>query len=281
MLYSLIQKEFLKVFTKTRTYIGFIAIIILIPLTYIGIKFDQGRFITDSPDFEFLKQNFLILGNLINGYFVAQIVMFFLMVHIPFLIALVAGDQVAGEATAGTLRMILIRPPSRNQIMFAKAAVTVIYTTLLVLFLAVFSLGLGVIMFGSGELLVLEKGLIILSKSQALTSFIFAYAFSILAMNVVAGLAFLFSVLVENAIGPIVGTMAIVVISMIISETPIHLFEQIKPYLFTTYTNAWQKAFLSPIPLSEIVSDAGCLMVFFIIFFGLAFIIFNKKDILS
>lgn len=281
MLYSLIQKEFLKVFTKPRTYIGFLAIIVLIPLTYIGIKFDQGRFITDSPNFEFLKQNFLILGNLINGYFVAQIVMFFLMVHIPFLIALVAGDQIAGEATAGTLRMLLIRPPSRYQIMLVKAAVTVIYTTLLVLFLAVFSLGLGMIMFGSGELLVLEKGFIILTKSQAFRSFIIAYAFSVLAMNVVAGLAFLFSVLVENAIGPIVGTMAIVVISVIISETPIHLFEQIRPYLFTTYTNAWQKAFLSPMPLSEIVSDAACLMVFFIIFFGLAFIIFNKKDILS
>ncbi len=281
MLYSLIQKELQKNFTKPRTYIGFIAIIILIPLTYIGIKFDQGRFITESPGFEFLEQNFLILGNLINGYFVAQIVMFFLMVHIPFLIALVAGDQVAGEATAGTLRMILIRPPSRIQIMLAKAAVTVIYTTLLVLFLAVFSLGLGIIMFGRGELLVLEKGFIVLTKSQALASFVIAYVFSILAMNVVAGLAFLFSVLVENAIGPIVGTMAIVVVSVIISETPIHLFEQIKPFLFTTYANAWQKAFLSPTPFTEIIFDASCLMIFFVIFFSFAFIIFNKKDILS
>ncbi|MBD3289902.1 ABC transporter permease subunit, partial [candidate division KSB1 bacterium] len=251
MLYTLIRKEILKVFTKPRTYIGFIAIVILIPLTYIGIKLDQGRFITESPGFKFMAENFLILGNVINGFFVSQIVMFFLMVHIPFLIALVAGDQIAGEATSGTLRMMLVRPPSRLQFLLSKAAVTIIYTTLLVFFLAIFSLSLGIAMFGTGELLVLDKGFVVLSASQAVKSFIIAYGFSVLAMNVVAGLAFLFSVLVENAIGPIVGTMAVVVISVIISETPIPLFEQIKPYLFTTYSNAWKKAFSVPLPASD------------------------------
>ena len=38
-----------------------------------------------------------------------------LWIHIPFLISLVAGDQLAGEGTAGTYRILLIRPPSRRR----------------------------------------------------------------------------------------------------------------------------------------------------------------------
>jgi len=278
---KLIQLEWIKTFGKWRTYIGFFAITVLLPLTYIGMKYDQGGFITNSPAFKILEQNFFIIGNIFNGFFVSQLMMYLLMVHIPFLIALVAGDQVAGEATGGTLRMILVRPPSRLQIISAKAIISLLYSTLLVLYLALISIGLGVIMFGTGDLLVLDKGFLILTKYQAIESFVVAYLLAILAMSVVASLAFLLSVLVENAIGPIIGTMAIIVVSVIISETPIALFIKIRPYLFTTYTNAWKNAFLLPVPTNEILQAIFFLFLFMFLFFGIAFIIFNRKDILS
>jgi len=281
ILFKLIRLEWIKTFRKLRTYIGFIAITVLLPLMYIGLKFDQGRFLTNNPAFKMLEQNFFLVGNLLNGFFVSHLAMFFLMVHIPILIALVAGDQVAGEATAGTLRMILIRPPSRLKIITAKAAISLIYTTMLVLFLAIFSLTMGVAMFGTGDLLVMEKGLLILSQKQAIVSFLIAYPLAILAMSVIAALAFLLSVLVENAIGPIIGTMAIVIVSVIISETPISLFEKIKPFLFTTYTKVWQKAFFNPCPVGEIASSVLYLFLFLALFLGVAFFIFNRKDVLS
>jgi len=280
-MFKLIQLEWTKTFNKLRTYIGFMAILALLPLMFIGIKLDQGRFLMDNPAFKILEQNFFLVGNLINGFFVSHLAMYFLMVHIPILIALVAGDQVAGEATAGTLRMILSRPPSRLKIITAKAAISLIYTALLVLFLAVFSLGMGIAMFGTGDLLVLEKGFLILSQNQAMMRFLIAYPLAILAMSVIAALSLLLSVLVENAIGPIIGTMAIVIVSVIISETPISLFEKIKPFLFTTYTKVWQKAFLNPIPVGEIFSWVIYLVIFMILFFGIAFFVFNRKDVLS
>lgn len=278
---KLIQLEWIKTFSKWRTYIGFIALSVVLPLTYIGMKFDQGGFVRNSPAFKMLEQNFFIIGNIFNGFFVSQLMMYSLMVHIPFLIALVAGDQVAGEATGGTLRMILVRPPSRLQIISAKAIISLIYSTMLVMFLAVGSIFLGLIMFGAGDLLVLDKGFLILTQYQAIKSFILAYLLAILAMSVVASLAFLLSVLVDNAIGPIIGTMAIIIVSVIISETPLALFMKIRPYLFTTYTNIWKKAFLLPLPTNEILSAIIFLFLFMFFFFGLAFIIFNKKDILS
>jgi len=280
-MFRLIHLEWIKTFRKGRTYIGFIAISVLLPLVFIGLNLDKGRFLTGSTSYGLLENNFYIMGNLLNGFFVSQLVMYSLMVHIPFFIALVAGDQVAGEATSGTLRMVLIRPPSRLKLITAKAAISLVYTVMLVLCLAVLSLGLGIIIFGTGDLLVRAEGLLILSKEQALCRFLVAYPLAMLAMGVVAALALLLSVLVENAIGPIIGTMAIVVISVIISETPISLFERIRPFLFTTYTKVWEMAFLDPVPLYDIVLSIMYLLLYMLIFFGAAFIIFQRRDILS
>ena len=280
-MFRLVKLEWIKTFHKIRTYIGFLSICMVMPLVFIGLKLEQGRFLTSSPAYRILEENFFIGGNLLNGFFVSQLIMYSLMVHIPFFIALVAGDQVAGEATAGTLRMVLIRPPSRWKILAAKAVITLVYTVLLVLCLAVLSLGLGTILFGVGDLLVREEGLLILSQKQAICRFLFAYPLAVLAMGVVAALALLLSVLVENAIGPIIGTMAIVVVSFIVSETPISLFEKISPFLFTTHTRVWQLAFLDPLPLNEIATSIAYLLIHIVLFLGAAFIIFQRRDILS
>lgn len=277
----LIRLEWIKTFSKGRTYIGFIAICVVLPLLYIGLKLDKGRFLTGSSGYNLLEQNFYLIGDLLNGFFVSQLVMYSLMVHIPFFIALVAGDQVAGEAAAGTLRMVLTRPPSRLKLLIAKSSISLIYTAMLVLCLAVLSLGLGVILFGAGDMLVRTEGLLILSKQQAVCRFFIAYPLAILSMGVVASLAFLLSVLVENAIGPIIGTMAIVVIFLVISETPLSLFERIRPFLFTTYSNVWQKAFLDPIPWHDMIPAVAYLLLYMLLFFGAAFVIFVRKDILS
>jgi ABC-2 type transport system permease protein len=279
--YKLIRLEWIKTFGKWRTYIGFIAIFIVLPFLYIGLKLDRGRFLTSSSGFSYLEQNFLIVGNLLNGYFVSQLVMYFLMVHVPFFIALVAGDQIAGEATAGTLRMILIKPPSRIKILTSKAIITIIYTIMLVISLAILSLGLGIILFGTGDMLVRTEGLLIIPENEIIYRFMISYLLAIIAMGAVAALAFLLSVMVENAIGPIIGTMAIIVVCLIISETPISLFEKIRPFIFTSYTTAWQMAFLDPIPYNDILFAVLYLFIYMLIFFVAAFAIFDRKDVLT
>ena len=58
-----------------------------------------------------------------DGWFVSNMVMNALFVHVPFLILLVAGDIFAGEATSGTYRILLTRPPSRTRIFSVKALI--------------------------------------------------------------------------------------------------------------------------------------------------------------
>ncbi|HVO75352.1 MAG TPA: ABC transporter permease subunit [Ignavibacteriaceae bacterium] len=277
---ALINIEIYKIFKKWRTYISFIAIGVLIPIIHIAMMI-EGEHSLDYMTRN-LKQSFIFVGNLLNGYLISYLILNSLVVHIPFLITLVAGDLLAGEATAGTYRILITRPVSRFKITSSKFLAGIFYTCLLVLFLAIMSLGLGILIFGQGELIVIKSsGIIIFARGDIFWRFLTAYAFASLSMSVVAGLAFLFSSLVENAIGPIVATMAIIIIFIIISAIDVSFFQAIKPYLFTTYMNSWRLLFDNPLNINEILSSVLILLGHVAAFFFAAAYIFNKKDILS
>jgi ABC-2 type transport system permease protein len=100
-------------------------------------------------------------------------------------------------------------------------------------------------------------------------------------MWTVASLAFLFSSLVENGIGPIVGTMSVIIVFYIISNVPVDLFTHIKPYLFTTYLNTWQNVLEEPIAWNAAIKSFAILGGFTVGFYLLTWYIFTKKDILT
>ena len=93
---TLVNIELYKIFKKWRTYIGFIAIAVLVPVIQLAMLAEGER----SLDFmtRNLQQSFVFVGNLLNGYLISYIILNSLVVHIPFLIALVTGDLLAGEA---------------------------------------------------------------------------------------------------------------------------------------------------------------------------------------
>ena len=280
MIFTLIRIELLKIFRKWRTYIGFIAIGILVPLLHLAMYLEGQKsleFITRG-----LRDSFILVGNLLNGYWISYIILNALTIHIPFLITLVAGDLLAGEATAGTYRILLTRPISRMQIVTSKFLSGLIYTSSLILFLAFMSLAAGLIIFGSGELIVTgDQSIIIFEKSDILWRFFLAYGFAILSMMVVCSLAMFFSSLVENAIGPIVATMAVIIIFIILSAFDVEILRDIRPYLFTNYMLDWRGFFDDPLDLAEITKSVLVLSGHIIIFFTATSLIFHKKDILS
>ncbi len=191
---DLVRIELYKIFKKWRTYIGFLAIAVIVLVIEIALLVEGEnylRFLTRN-----LESIFVFEGNFLNGYLISFIVMGAIGIHIPFLITLVAGDLLAGEATAGTYRMLLTRPITRMQLLSAKVMAGTIYTILMVLFLAVVSLGLGVILFGTGELIVITDVLIIFAREDILWRFMIAYGIATLSMMVVTSMAFFFSSLV-------------------------------------------------------------------------------------
>jgi ABC-2 type transport system permease protein len=276
---SLFRQEMIKTAFKWRTYIGFAAIAVVVPLIQFGFKIEGGGMIRALT--RGISQDFLLFGNLFNGYFLTHFIMNGLWIHIPFLITLVAGDMLAGEATGGTFRLLLTRPVSRTRILATKYLVALLYTTSLVVFLGILSLVLGVSLFGTGDLIVPGKDLLILPESDVPPRLLLAFVLATVSMWSVSSLAFLLSSLVENAIGPIIGSMAVIIVCLLISTIDLTLFTAVKPYLFTTYMNVWKMATEDPLPIGDILQSVGVLLAYCAGFFGLSWVIFVRKDILS
>lgn len=293
-MFRLLQIELFKIFKRPRTYISFAAIAAMILIIQLGLKFDGKSYL--QLLMSGISDSFYVPYEMIlNGYLVAFVILNTLLIQVPLLIALVAGDVVAGEANMGTLRLLVTKPVSRTELMLAKYAASVVYTVLLLIWMALLALFLSMLFFGTNDMLIARNDVMEqISKNDILWRYIAAFGYAAVALSTVAALAFLLSVFAENSIGPIVSTISIVVVLTILSEMKIPLYDNtVKPYLFTSHMLAWKGFFYSKangdgqaIPgsienLPAILRSLGILLSYIVLFVSSAVIVFRKKDILS
>jgi len=278
-MFKLISIELYKIFSKGRTYIGIGAIVIIVLSIVLGAYF-EGEEILDFAIMN-LKDTFIFEGKLINGYFIGYLVLNTLWIHIPILVALVAGDLLAGEANSGTFRVILTRPISRTKLLIAKFIAGWAYVLVLVLLMALLSLGLGLIVFGKGDLVVFRNNLSIFSSDDLIWRFACAFGYGILTMTTVAALAYFLSAFAENSIGPIIGSIAIIIGITIISTVGYTLLRPINKFLFTTYLPSWQLFFEFDLNIAKIIRAVAIQIAYIFVFLSITFFYFRKKDILT
>lgn len=276
---NLVRAELYKIFRKGRSYIGFGAIAFIVFVIQIALFVDGESYLELGT--QSLKESFTFQGNLLNGYLSVFIILSSLWVHIPFLIALVAGDLIAGEAAAGTLRILLIRPISRTQIISAKFTAILIYVLAIVVFMAVLSIGTGLLIFGEGDLFVMKDMLYIFESSDVMWRIVASFAFSFLSMSMVASLAFMLSALVDSSLGPIIMTMSIIIVFMIVSSIDLSIFRAVKPFMFTSYMGAWREFFSDPVDWHKVYKASFALLAHIFIFLGFTIMYFKRKDILT
>jgi ABC-2 type transport system permease protein len=276
---TLFWNEVVKTYSKWRSSIAFIAILIVVPLVLVAMKLQGAAMVKTMA--RGIAPDVLPLERFLNGYFVTAVVMNALWIHIPFLLTLGAGDQLAGEAAAGTFRLMLVRPVSRTRVLMAKFLTTLFYTFTVVLFLVALSVLLGILLFGTGPLLMPGKTLAILPTEAVPLRLVFACLLATWGMWAVASLTFFFSSLADNALGPILGTMAVLIIFYVIGAIPLDLFRNLRPLLFTSYLDIWQKALEDSIAWGELLRSGAVLGASSIGFYLMAWYIFIRKDILT
>lgn len=276
---NLINIELGKIFRRPRSYIGIIAIAFVTALIHIGIYWEGENmldFIINN-----LKKNFYFQGNLMNGYLITYIILNSLWIHLPLLIVIVTGDLVAGESNMGTFRLILTRPVSRISLLTSKYFSGIVYSTLMVFFIALVSLIPGILVFGKGDLIVLGNSINIFAEDDVMWRFLYAFSFGVLSMATVTSLSFLLSTFSSNSLGPIITTMVIIIAFNVISTINVGIFRAIRPFIFTTYLNAWRYFFEFNINYKEVIYSLIILLIHNVVFFGAAILFFNRKDILT
>jgi ABC-2 type transport system permease protein len=299
MFIKLLKIELFKIAKRPRTYISFGALAVLVFLIQLALKANGEEFvdllIANQGDTFVLPKK-----EIMNGYFVCFIILNMLLIHIPLLVALIAADQISGEANMGTLRFMVGRPVSRWQIILSKYVASVIYIMIMLIWLALIGLFLSNAIFGVNDLYIgRQYDVLIIEKTDIMWRYLLAFLFATLALSVIAALAILLSVFSENSIGPIVATTAVVIVLTIIQQLTVPIFENtITPWLFTSHMLGW-KGFFYPQTFNIIGETTGpvikgtiergnalyksiaILAGYIVLFLSIAIYRFNKKDILS
>ncbi len=199
-MWSLVRIELFKVFRKPRTYIAFAAVMAIVGLIQLGFYVDGKNYL--SFGMQSLSESFDVEGKILNGYLMGYIILQTLLVHVPLLIALVAGDMISGEANMGTLRLLVSRPRSRQGLLMGKFIASCIYTVALLLWMAVWALGVSVLLFGADDMLILKSEVVTqVLRSDVLWRYVAAFGFATLSMITVAALAFLLSLVLPADLG--------------------------------------------------------------------------------
>lgn len=278
--FRLTAAELRKIAAKPRSYIGFIAITVIVSLIHFAMYVDGLNYISfiTAP----VQGSFSLEGNILNGNLVCFIILQTLILQIPLLVALVTGDLVSGEAAMGTLRVILTRPVGRTELLLAKFSAGAVYTFILLIWLGIIALLLGLLIFGPGDLIVFKsEEIVILRGTDTLWRFGCALSAAFISLLVVASFSIALSCFTDNSIGPIISTMAVIILFTIIGTMEIPVFDRIKPFLFTTHMVIWRNFFDEPVNTVQILTSLGILTLHIVVFLSIAILKFRKKDILS
>ncbi len=288
-----LQIEVYKIFKRPRTYIAFAVISAIILLIQVALKFGGEEYA--GLMMSGLKETFEVpTDEILNGYMVCYIVLNLLLVHVPILVALIAGDMISGEANMGTLRLLITKPVSRTQLLLVKFMAACIYTILLLIWVAVLSLLVSILLFGTNQLFVpREFGVNIISTADIFWRYLAAFVFASIGLVTVAALAFMLSAFADNSIGPIVATVCIIIVFTILTQMQIPFYDEtVKPYLFTTHMLGWKGFFYvkgddgvtvdgSIENFRSIVRSGLILLAYSALFISVAIWYFRKKNIMS
>lgn len=141
-----------------------------------------------------------------------------LPVFLPLAIAVVAGDAVAGEAGAGTLRYLLSIPVSRTRLLVVKSLGVLVFAAVGVLVVTVCGLVVGALLFGVDGFTLLSGDTVSVTNGLGRSAGVAAYAF--VDLIGLAAIGLFFSTLTEVPVGAMAGTVVSAITFAVLDSVP-------------------------------------------------------------
>ena len=200
-----------------------------------------------------------------------------LPLFLPVAVAVIAGDAVAGEAQAGTLRYLLIRPVGRTRLLVAKLVSVAAYTLLAVVIVAVTAYAVGTQLFGSGPLPSTSGTQ--LSTAQATIRTVLAVLYVGWSMLGVAAVALFLSTVTDSPLAAALGAIALLVTSGVL--VGLEASASVQPYLPTRYWLSFVDLFRDPVLWRDLIRGTALQGVYIVVFLGAAWANLMTKDVTS
>lgn len=271
--------EMSKLMRKSRTYIGPVAMALLISAVLVGLKHGgQFKFMQER-----LEQEFLVTGSFINAAFLTTyLLQGIVFTFLPLFTCMVCGDLIASETAEGTLRTMLCRPVTRLGVLMSKYVIGLFYVLLLVFGTGAFAYITGLIFLGHGSLINMDRsqgGIWIIPEGEAIHKLLIAYGLIASGMLAIGSISFAISTFLSNSNGAIAAAMGVMYGSAVIGE--IDYFAKLKPYLLTTYMESWRQLFAGSPNTHEVTHAVLGLLVYSVVSLVLGGVVFCRRDVLS
>ncbi len=273
------RAEWLKLLARKRTYIGFVAFILL-EVTVLAMFHLKGS--------EQFKRLITRQGQMFEEYYSALTVALILLGASVFLLGgiyltLVAGDIVAKESEDGHMRMLLARPVSRFRLLLVKYLTCVGYTVALVQFITWSALLMGVLLLGWGGgffAFVPEAGITAFYDWGAgMRKYITASLLLSAGMVTVSSVGFMLSCLPIKPAAATIAALSYVLIDFILRN--MGFMEDYKHLLMTNHMQSWARSLAEepqwPVILRSYTVLAAMNLTFFLAGVG----IFDSRDLKS
>jgi ABC-2 type transport system permease protein len=264
-----LRVEFARQIKRRRTQVAF-GLLIVLPLI-IAIAFQIGGAAdSNAPQLVGLATS----GGFNFALFTEFASVGFLLVVV---VALFCGDTVASEASWASLRYLLAQPVPRSRLLRQKLAVAGTLCVAANVVLPVWAFIVGGLFFGWSPARSPIGGSF--GSGASTLRLLIVVVFICGQLFIVAALAFLLSVSVDNPLGAVGGAVMLVVVSSILDQ--ITALDPYRHYLPTHYNYAWVDTLSSPIRYDDMIRGTGLALVYGAIFLGIAFLRFDRKDITS
>ncbi|MES2094946.1 MAG: ABC transporter permease [Actinomycetota bacterium] len=213
-----------------------------------------------------------------NGLFVSFVALLVSVpLFLPLTVGVVAGDTIAGEASAGTLRYLLIAPAGRLRLLVVKYLATALFCLAATLTVTIAGALVGAALFPIGPVTLLSGDTIPVGDSIVRALLIAAYiTVSLLGLSAIG---LFISTMTDVPVGAMATTIVLSVVSQVLDSLP--QLAWLQPWLFSHYWLGFADLLRQPPSWDSFATNALLQAGYLAVFGTLAFGRFTTKDILS
>ncbi|MFE6154887.1 ABC transporter permease [Streptomyces sp. NPDC057889] len=194
---------------------------------------------------------------------------------LPMAVGVIAGDAIAGEANAGTLRYLLVAPAGRTRLLLTKYATTMTFCLVATLVVAVTALATGALLFPLGDLVTISGTR--LGFGEGLVRALLIALVVAASLVGIAALGLFVSTLTNSGIAAMATTVGLLITVQILDQIP--QLHAIQPYLFSHHWLSFADLMREPVYWDDLLKNLGLQGLYAAVFGSAAWARFTAKDI--
>jgi ABC-2 type transport system permease protein len=194
---------------------------------------------------------------------------------LPMAVGVVAGDAIAGEASAGTLRYLLVAPAGRTRLLLTKSAAVLAFCLAATFVVAVVALGAGAVLFPVGDLTTISGTRI--GFGEGLWRALLIALVVAASLIGIAALGLFVSTLTDSGIAAMATTVGLLIGMQIVDQIP--QLHAVHPYLVSHYWLSFADLMREPVLWDDLVKNLELQALYAAVFGSAAWARFSTRDV--